>query len=448
VPLRADRVELAHRSDVHPASRDHGRSDDRLGLGLGAELVLVEDLDAGSAGLEDVQLAVLGADIQLSVSERRRGLLDRPERLLPELLARGEIESADHGPVVDLVEALAVDDGGRVAALEAVGPPLRLLALELALQAGVERGDLAHVAPVEVLLAVRQIDGGAVDDDAREDGALAHLVAPDCLAGRGLERVDGAVAAPDDQQGGAVHRRHRRRRVVGVVVAGLGRGDPDRLAGLLVQGEVAVVSAGLVAPSRRERGDDDEVVDHDRRHRAAAVGRDGPELLGERTVPEELARGREGAQLARNAEDVDVAGLAVHGGGGPADAVGGHVRVVDVEARLPDPGAGVGVQADDALLHRVLVADRRVNVEPVAEDHRAGARAVGRLPGQVLTRRRPAGRQVLFARTAVLVGPPPVRPVVFRSRGINPRSLIELGGARRGTPQTPRGRAGCGERRE
>src|SRR5205823_11120126 len=88
-----------------------------------------------------------------------------------------------------------------------------------------------------------------------------------------------------------------------------------------------------------------------------AVAADSPELLGQRPLPEDLAVLVEGQEQARGAVAVDVAGGGVAGEVRPADPAADDVGVEDVELVLPEQFARLDVEADDALLLLVALAD-------------------------------------------------------------------------------------------
>ena len=71
--LRADRVDRVHRNHVDTArARRPATAMIGSGLLLAAQPVLIEDLRAVGERPDDVELAVLGADIELAVGEHRR----------------------------------------------------------------------------------------------------------------------------------------------------------------------------------------------------------------------------------------------------------------------------------------------------------------------------------------------------------------------------------------
>ena len=290
--------------------------------------------------------------------------------------------------------------------------PLRRL--DVAGLRSVDRGDHAELVGVEVLVAVRDDDGVAGDGDAGVDRALRGDVAPDLLAGLRLHRVDAAVAAAADEQPRAVDRGDHRRRVVRVVRPAAGAGDPDDVAGPLVERDEAVLPRRARAPARDRRADDHQVAVDERRHRPAAVRGEGGELLADRAIPQELAVLAQRDDRRADAQRVDVAGLGIGGGRGPAHAVRGDVALEDVELVFPDDLAGVGVERHDALLQRLAGAGRVLHVDAVAHDDRSGAAAVRGAPQEVLAVQRPLLDQALFVRGPVAMRTARFRPVSQR----------------------------------
>ena len=262
--------------------------------------------------------------------------------------------------------------------------------------------------------------GVARDRDAGVHGALGDDGAPDLFAGLRLERVDAAVAAAADEKAHAVDRRDERRRVVGVVGAAAGARDPDDVAGALVERDEAMLPRRAGAPARDRGADDHQVAVDERGGGAAAVRGEGRELLADRAIPHQLAVLVERNHRRADAHHVDVAGLGIGGGRGPADAMGRHVALEDVEPVFPHHAAGVGVERHHALLQRLAGAGGVLDVDAVAHDDRRGAAAVGRAPQEVLAVQGPLLDQALFARGAVALRAARFRPVPERDA---PRAL-------------------------
>ena len=195
----------------------------------------------------------------------------------------------------------------------------------------------------------------------------------------------------------------------------LRRADPDGLSRPLVEREIAVAGAIEIAPREDQGVQDDLVALDDRRRRAAAVRGHRPVLVGQRSIPENLAVRRHADQLRRHGEDVDVAGFGIHRGRRPRRPVLRHVAQVQAEAPLPHDLAGFRVERHQALLRVGDVARRRVEIEAIAERHRRRPAADRDAPGQVVARRRPFRRQVGLGRMAVPERAAPLGPV--RSAG-------------------------------
>ena len=152
--------------------------------------------------------------------------------------------------------------------------------------------------------------------------------------------------------------------------------DVDDVAGPLVERDEAMRAVAGRAPVRDGGADDDQVAVDERRHRPAAVRRERGELLAERAVPQQLAVAAERDDLGAAAERVDVAGLRIGRGRGPADAVRRHVALEQVELVFPDHLAGVGVERHHALLQVRAAAGRVLHVDAIAHDDRRRASAV------------------------------------------------------------------------
>ena len=194
----------------------------------------------------------------------------------------------------------------------------------------------------------------------------------------------------------------------------------------------------LRAPARDRGADDDEVAVDDRRHRPAAVRREGGELLADRAFPQQLAVLAERDDGGADAQRVDVAGLGIGGGRRPADAVRRHVALKDVELVFPDHLAGVGVERHDALLQLGAAAGRVLDVDAVAHDDRRRASAVRRAPQEILAVERPLLDQPRFGGAAVAIRPARFGPVAERDPGRPRRRVGTLG--RGGRPEGERER--------
>jgi len=117
-----------------------------------------------------------------------------------------------------------------------------------------------------------------------------------------------------------------------------------------------------------------------------------------------------------NAEDVDIAGDGIDGGRRPRRAVGRDIAQPEINLLFPDQFAGIGIQADQALLQRLADTAGGEDVDMVAVDDGGRAAADWRFPCEVFTGRRPGGGKVLFRRAAVAVWPPPIDPIGKKGR--------------------------------
>ncbi len=319
---------------------------------------------------------------------------------------------------VELVKALALDDRRREPELGAGEPPLR--GLDLAGLSAVDRRHHPHHGAVEVFVAVRQEDVRPADDHARIDRALGRDVAPDAFAGLRLHGVHRAVAAADDQLAHAVDGRDDPRRKGGVVGTAAGLRGVDDLAGALVERDEAVAARAHRAPVGERRVDDHQVAVDDRRRGTAAVRRERRELFADRPVPQQLAVAAERDHGRAGAEGVHVAGFRIGGRRRPADAMGRHVALEDVEPVFPDELPGVGVERHDALLELGAAPHRILDEDAIAQDDRRRPSSVGRAPQEVLAVQRPFIGQSGFGRDAVAVRSAHLGPVAERDA---PRSL-------------------------
>src|SRR6185436_12043219 len=98
--------------------------------------------------------------------------------LLPKLAAGRGIERMEIGTVVNLQIAVAVDDAGGKLADESFDGPLYLTGGYVAFRCRVDRREHSHLVAVEIFLAVRGDDRGAVQNRRGVDGALAHQEVP------------------------------------------------------------------------------------------------------------------------------------------------------------------------------------------------------------------------------------------------------------------------------
>ena len=264
-------------------------------------------------------------------------------------------------------------DGRRgIARYEAVHLPDFVRLGYISRAGGVDGDQAAHrSARIHVLFAVRGVDAVALDHHRRVDAAFRETKAPNLFARAHLHRIDGPVGVSGNQQPLAVNDGDDGDGVGGIERAAAGLRDPDLFSRLLIEGKVAVRAARLVPPSGAQITEDDQVFVHHRRMRPSAVAGDAPVLLGERPLPDDLAVLVEAEEDAADAVRVDVAGLRVGGEARPADAVPRNVGKEDVEAVLPEDLAGLGIQADDALMVvELLLSAQRDDVDPPVQHHR------------------------------------------------------------------------------
>src|SRR5882762_3878856 len=151
-----DAIQIRITYKIDSSVRNCGRCDDCFRQSYGTELLLTENLASSSARLKNVELSALRANIQLAIGEHRRGLLNRAECFLPELLAGVEIKRPDVGTVVYLIKTITINHRRRETALPAKRPPLNLLFLDLSFRSCINGDHHTHLVRVEVLFAVRQ----------------------------------------------------------------------------------------------------------------------------------------------------------------------------------------------------------------------------------------------------------------------------------------------------
>ena len=237
---------------------------------------------------------------------------------------------------------------------------------------GIDRGHHPHLGGVDVLFTVRDVGDVVAEQRAVENRALADFHRPDLFAGVDLQRVIHAIGTADEQRARAVDVGNDGRGIIRVVVTRLRRADPDRLAALLVEREVAVAGPVEIAPREDQRVEDDLVALDDRRRGSAAVRGHRAVLVGERSIPQHLAVRRHADQLRRDGEQVDVAGLRIDRGRRPRRAMLRHVAQEQAEAPLPHHFAGFRIDRDQPFLRRRGIARRRrIDVNAIAKRHRS-----------------------------------------------------------------------------
>jgi hypothetical protein len=122
---------------------------------------------------------------------------------------------------------------------------------------------------------------------------------------------------------------------------------------------------------------------------------------------------------AAQTEHEDGVGLRVADDAGPAYAFSRRVREIDIVDAFPDEVSGFGIDTDRFFTLLIGLRERAANnVDAVIEHNRGGSRSkLGLVPKEVFTFGRPFFRKSGFERVAVVVGTPPVGPVIGVSRG-------------------------------
>ena len=200
------------------------------------------------------------------------------------------------------------------------------------------------------------------------------------------------------------------------------RVGPVQLAGVLVEREDAVARARVVAPAERDAGDEDLVLVDRRRRRAAAEGRDHPELFGHLPLPGDLAglaveadRGCTARPARRRARSRDRRRGSTSRGGGTAPRSGSCSSCVPRSScrcwrrgRRRSPAcAGRRSCVPETFASPV----RLERVDAALHDDRRGHAADRRGPEDVLAVGRPFLGQVRLAADAVLLRAAPLVPV-------------------------------------
>ena len=123
-----------------------------------------------------------------------------------------------------------------------------------------------------------------------------------------------------------------------------------RLAGLLVEGIKPVGARALRAPVGGDAAGDDQVRVEERRSGAAVGKGQPPELFHQRMLPEHAAILGERRQDALRALHVDVARFGIYRRAGRGIAQVNSIAQVIVVEVLPEPLAGLGVEASHSFL--------------------------------------------------------------------------------------------------
>src|SRR4030095_13505496 len=133
--------------------------------------------------LKNKKLSVLRANVQLSVRQDGRGLLDRAEVLKPQLFSCTQVERSDVGAVVDLIETITVNNRRRETTLPTVRLPFDLVFLNVALGCCVNGHHHPHLARIQVLLAVGENGVVLPDHRAGVQTTLAYFILPNRFTG-------------------------------------------------------------------------------------------------------------------------------------------------------------------------------------------------------------------------------------------------------------------------
>src|SRR5205807_7964245 len=118
----------------------------------------------------DEKLALVIADIDLSIREHGRSFLALSKRHLPQKAARIDVVSAQVRPAIKLIDPIAVDERRRERKLDTLYRPLRRL--DVAGLRSVDGREHAQLVRIHVLVAARDDHGVALDHDAGIDRAL------------------------------------------------------------------------------------------------------------------------------------------------------------------------------------------------------------------------------------------------------------------------------------
>ena len=358
------------------------------------------------------------ADVEFALGHERAAANDRPEEL--HRLADGStgrlVKDEDLGAVVHEIHPVAEHHRHRPAVHHPLLLPEDAGGGDVARADRLEGRRRAHRGVVEILLGLRHVDRVAGHERRDVEPAARELEVPDGLARPRLEVPDAAVARSEDQRRLAAEVRERRRAVGRVLGQLLRAVHPADRAGRGVETEEAVGRPGGVTPAGDDGAGDDQVVEHDRDVRPAAVGGEEAELFVQRPLPLRPAGRRvDRREHAAHAMREHGVGPRVGADSRPADPLGRDIGEIDVEHVLPELLSGAGVEAQHLLrllLRARLVADE--GVEFASHDHRRGD-AAGRvaLPEDVGVLARIECRGQAAARVLpVLPGAAPVGPFI------------------------------------
>jgi hypothetical protein len=185
---------------------------------------------------------------------------------------------------------------------------------------------------------------------------------------------------------------------------------------------------GRRAPVGDRGGHDDQVAVNHGRHRPAALRGEGSPLFAQRAFPEKFPVLAQRDGLRTGAQGVEVARFEVGRRRGPADPVRRRVALKHVELVFPDDLAGVRIERHHTLLQVRAAAGGILHVDPVADDDRGRAAAVGDAPQEVRAVERKRIDEPGFAGDPVAVRASHLRPVAYRNP---PRPLCQSSDADR-----------------
>ncbi len=107
-------------------------------------------------GAHDKEFPAIGAHINLPVREHGRRFLREAEGKVPEFLSGRGVEGLQVRPVIDLIDAIAVEERGGISEFYSLNGPLGRL--DIAGLRPVDRCNHAERRPVEIFVAMRDDD--------------------------------------------------------------------------------------------------------------------------------------------------------------------------------------------------------------------------------------------------------------------------------------------------
>ena len=223
----------------------------------------------------------------------------------------GGVERVDISRVIGYIETAVVDDRAGITGEDLVIAPDLVGGGDIALAGAVDADDAAQSSIVEIFFAVGGVDLVAGDDDRGVDIAAAELEVPDRLAGADFKCVDSAVGIADDEQAHAADDGDDGDRVGGIERATARGRYLYRLAGLFVEGEVAMAAGRVATPVGTKIADDDQIFVDDGGMDAATITRDTSVFFGQRTRPYHVAVAVKTEEIAADTVGVDIAGFGI-----------------------------------------------------------------------------------------------------------------------------------------